>query len=57
MCPLPDGAVDIQVVMCLLAERGFDGPIVVEQDVAENAKETPLQLAARNLVYMEGIAE
>jgi inosose dehydratase len=54
---LPDGAVDIQAVMRLLAERGFDGPIVVEQDVAENAKETPLQLAARNLVYMEGIAE
>ncbi|MCR6636536.1 sugar phosphate isomerase/epimerase [Devosia sp.] len=57
MCPLPDGAVDIQAVMRLLAERGFDGPIVVEQDVAENAAETPLQLAARNLVYMEGIAE
>ena len=49
MCPLPDGVVDIQAVMRLLAGRGFDGPIVVEQDVAENAKETPLQLAARNL--------
>jgi Sugar phosphate isomerases/epimerases len=55
MCPLPDGAVDIRAVMRLLAERGFAGPIVVEQDVAENAAETPLQLAARNLAYMNGI--
>lgn len=56
MCPLPDGAVDIQSVMRLLAERGFTGPIVVEQDMAENAAETPLQLAARNLAYMTGIS-
>lgn len=56
MCPLPDGAVDIQGVMRLLAERNFTGPIVVEQDVAENAIETPLQLATRNLAYMNGIA-
>src|SRR5690606_16195058 len=53
MCPLPDGAVDIQAVMRLLDERGFDGPIVVEQDVSENAAETPLELAARNLAYMQ----
>jgi inosose dehydratase len=57
MCPLPDGAVDIQAVMRLLADRGFDGPIVVEQDVAANATETPLQLAARNLSYMNAIAQ
>lgn len=57
MCPLPDGAVDIKAVMRLLAQRSFTGPIVVEQDVAENARETPMQLAARNLAYMEGIAE
>lgn len=56
MCPLPDGVVDIRAVVHLLAERGFDGPIVVEQDVAEDAKETPLQLAARNLLYMEEVA-
>ena len=55
MCPLPDGAVDIQEVMRLLARRGFDGPVVVEQDIADNATETPLQLAARNLAYMNGI--
>ncbi|MDB5474321.1 MAG: barrel protein [Devosia sp.] len=56
MCPLPDGVVDIQAVMRLLKERGFVGPIVVEQDVAADASETPLQLAARNLAYMNAIA-
>jgi inosose dehydratase len=56
MAPLPDGAVDIQAVMRFLDRKGFDGPIVVEQDVAENAKETPLQLAKRNYVYMQAIA-
>lgn len=56
MCPLPDGAVDIQAAMRLLARRGFAGPVVVEQDVAANATETPLQLAARNLAFMNGLA-
>lgn len=56
MCPLPDGAVDIRAVMALLSEKGFEGPVVVEQDIAENAPETPLALAARNLAYMNGIA-
>ncbi|WP_169193710.1 sugar phosphate isomerase/epimerase [Devosia sp. MC1541] len=55
MCPLPDGAVDIQAVMRLLQTRGFTGPIVVEQDVATDAKETPLQLAMRNLIFMNEI--
>lgn len=57
MCPLPDGVVDIQAVMRLLDARGFVGPIVVEQDVATDAAETPLQLAARNLAYMNTIAK
>lgn len=56
MCPLPDGVVDIRAVMQLLVDRGFAGPIVVEQDVARDAAETPLQLAARNLAYMQTIA-
>lgn len=56
MCPLPDGVVDIQAVMRLLDKRGFAGPIVVEQDVANDAAETPLQLATRNLAYMNAIA-
>jgi inosose dehydratase len=56
MAPLPDGAVDIQAVMRFLDAKGFDGPIVVEQDIAENAVETPRQLAKRNFVYMQAIA-
>ncbi|HEV2518712.1 MAG TPA: sugar phosphate isomerase/epimerase [Devosia sp.] len=56
MAPLPDGAVDIRAVMRFLDAKGFDGPIVVEQDVAEHATETPLQLAKRNYVYMQAIA-
>ncbi len=56
MAPLPDGAVDIQAIMAFLEARGFDGPVVVEQDVAENATETPLQLAKRNLDYVRAIA-
>ena len=56
MAPLPDGAVDIQAVMRFLEAKGFDGPIVVEQDVADNAAETPLELARRNFTYMQAIA-
>ena len=53
MAPLPDGAVDIRAVMRFLEEQGFDGPVVVEQDIAENATETPLQLARRNLAFLQ----
>jgi inosose dehydratase len=56
MAPLPDGTVDIQAVMRFLAEHGFEGPIVVEQDVAENAAATPLELARRNFEYITEIA-
>ncbi len=56
MAPLPDGAVDIQAIMSFLEAQGFGGPVVVEQDVAENASETPLQLAKRNLDYVRAIA-
>jgi inosose dehydratase len=55
MCPLPDGVVDIQAVIRLLADREFSGPIVVEQDLAANAAETPFQLAERNLAYLNAI--
>jgi inosose dehydratase len=53
MAPLPDGAVDIRAILAFLEEKGFAGPVVVEQDVAENAAETPLQLATRNFTYMQ----
>jgi inosose dehydratase len=55
MCPLPDGVVDIGAVMRLLAARDFTGPIVVEQDVAADATQTPLELARRNLAYMNEV--
>lgn len=55
MAPLPDGAVDIQAIMAFLEEKRFDGPVVVEQDIAENATETPLHLAKRNLEYVKAI--
>jgi inosose dehydratase len=55
MAPLPDGVVDIRAVMRFLEMKGYDGPVVVEQDVAEAARETPLQLAKRNLAYMQAI--
>lgn len=55
MCPLPDGVVDVRAVMRLLDERGFEGPVVVEQDIAKNAAESPLDLARRNLDYIRGI--
>lgn len=56
MAPLPDGAVDIKAIMRFLEAKGYDGPVVVEQDVAQNAVETPLQLAARNLAYLQALA-
>lgn len=56
MAPLPDGAVDIQAIMAFLEAQGFDGPVVVEQDIAENATETPLQLAKRNFDYVRALA-
>ncbi|WDR01313.1 sugar phosphate isomerase/epimerase [Devosia algicola] len=57
MCPLPDGVVNIGSIMSLLAERDFSGPVVVEQDIATDATETPLQLAIRNFAYMNEIAK
>lgn len=57
MCPLPDGLVDIGAVMALLVESGFAGPIVIEQDVAAAAIEAPIELAARNLAYIDDILE
>lgn len=55
MCPLPDGVVDIRAVIRLLQQRNFTGPIVVEQDVAADATQTPLELARYNLAYMNEV--
>jgi len=53
MCPLPDGVVDIAAVMRFLDARHYAGPIVVEQDPSENPADSPLELAARNLRFLE----
>jgi inosose dehydratase len=57
MCPLPDGVVDIRAVMRMLEDRGFAGPVVVEQDVAENAELTPVELARINLDYLRSSSQ
>ena len=53
MAALPDGSVDIPAVVRLLVERGFAGPVVVEQDPSDTAPETPDALARRNRLYLE----
>ena len=55
MCPLPDGVVDIRAVMRRLEDRGFSGPVVIEQDLNETASETPAELARRNLDFLAGL--
>jgi inosose dehydratase len=54
MCPLPDGVVDIPAVVRFLEAEAFGGPVVVEQDLADKAVESPLELARRNLAYLNG---
>jgi inosose dehydratase len=56
MCPLPDGVINIAAVVTFIDEKDFDGPIVVEQDMAENAPESPMTLARRNLAFLKGMA-
>ncbi|WEX10600.1 sugar phosphate isomerase/epimerase [Chelativorans sp. AA-79] len=53
MCPLPDGVVDIAAVMRMLKERGFAGPVVVEQDYFEASGESPAALAKRNAAFLK----
>jgi len=53
MCPLAEGAVDIPAVMRLLAAKGYDGPVIVEQDPARDAAQTPEALARANLAFLQ----
>lgn len=57
MSPLDQGAVDIPAVVRLLQARGFDGPVVVEQDPSEDPSHDPEALAARNLAYLQSAVE
>jgi inosose dehydratase len=54
MCGLSEGCVDIAAVMRLLAARWYDGPVVVEQDPARDAQDTPEAMARRNLAFLRG---
>jgi inosose dehydratase len=54
MCALPDGVVDIGAVLRLLERLGYDEPVIVEQDPARDAAETPESLARRNLAFLHG---
>ncbi len=56
MCPLPDGVVDIAQVVTFMEGTDFDGPVVVEQDLAENSAESPVALARRNLSFLKRAA-
>ena len=56
MCPLPEGAVNIPQIITFMRETDFDGPVVVEQDLADNAAESPLELARRNLNFLKRAA-
>lgn len=53
MCALPDGAVDIAALLRQIKARGFTGPVIVEQDPARDALETPEALARRNLTFLQ----
>lgn len=55
MCELPNGVVNIPAVMELLESTNFEGPVVVEQDLAESG-EPPITLARRNLAYLRAAA-
>jgi inosose dehydratase len=54
MSALPDGVVNIPAVIQLLEHTNFEGPVVVEQDLAEGGE--PLTLARRNLAYLKAAA-
>jgi inosose dehydratase len=53
-CELGEGAVDFPAVVSALERAGFDGWIVVEQDVLPGMG-TPLESALRNRAYLRGI--
>lgn len=55
MTGLDRGAVDIADFMRTLLASGYDGPLVVEQDLAPNHPETPEAIAARNFAFVSAL--
>lgn len=57
MTDLDRGAVDIADFMRALLASGYDGPLVVEQDLAPNHPETPEAIAARNFTFVASLLD
>jgi inosose dehydratase len=56
MTGLDAGAVDINAFVAELAKSGFDGPIVVEQDLFEANPRSPEVIAKHNLNFLNTVA-
>ena len=57
MTDLETGAVDIADFMQTLLAHGYDGPLVVEQDLAPKHPETPEAIAARNFAFVSSLLQ
>ena len=57
MTDLETGAVDIADFMQTLLAHGYDGPLVVEQDLAPKHPETPEVIAARNFAFVSSLLQ
>ncbi len=57
MTDLETGAVDIADFMRTLLAQGYDGPLVVEQDLAPAHPETPEAIAARNFAFVSHLLQ
>ena len=55
MTDLDRGVVDIADFMQTLLASGYDGPLVVEQDLAPKHAETPETIAARNFAFVSAL--
>lgn len=57
MTDLDRGVVDIADFMRTLLASGYDGPLVVEQDLAPKHPETPETIAARNFAFVSALLD
>ncbi len=57
MTDLDRGVVDIADFMHTLLAQGYDGPLVVEQDLAPKHPDTPEVIAARNYAFVSSLLQ
>ncbi len=57
MTDLDRGVVDIADFMRMLLASGYDGPLVVEQDLSPKHPETPEAIAARNFAFVSALLD